>query len=447
MSLCHLCLKAKNHIRQEYLCPVCEGLTRHLGLSHNIQPFWLRIPAFFAYPFNPSTLFYIAGLVVLTVVAVLFPVGGVLVFVFVLYAILKYAFSILEHTARGHLHAPDSGMSHLAKNTHLPLKQMMLLLSLSALIWATQHFVSPTLGIVLGLFLLLMLPASTMLLGVTGNLLQAANPWSLVQMISAIGLSYALLTVLILLISSMGWVIEQSIQAGLPLLLGLPLGIAVMSYFVVANFHLLGYVIYQFHDTLGYNASEAFDPEGEETDAPHPVDPIHQEVLIVLSERGYPEAKDRLKKKILSEPNNIQLHHFCHQFMLEHHDETAIPRHAQQYIPLLIADGQQELVLVIARRCFHSNPEFKLKHAANALQLGQIAYDKADFKLALKVFTLFRQQFPGHKGTVNTQFLCAKIYAQHRGDKRQAKMIMRSLVGRHSNHSRIDEMKAFLAEL
>jgi len=448
IDLCHLCLKTQNQVREEFLCPVCENLTAHLGFNHNIQPFWLRIPAFFIYPFNASTMFYIAGLMLITFIGILFPVVGVLIVVFVFYAIFKYGFAVLEHTARGHLQPPDSGMGHVDKNNRLPLKQMLLLLSMGGLVWVTYAFVSPEVSLILAIFLAFMWPASTMLLGVTGNFFQAANPLSLLNMVSAIGFSYGLLYLLLLVISSFGWVLKYGIQSGLPLLIGLPLGVAVIGYFVVANFHLLGYVIYQYHEALGYNANQAFDEApAEALPSVHSVESIQQEVDIVLSEHGYAAAKQRLKKKILSEPNNLEIHHYCHQFMLDHQDEPGIPRHAQQYIPLLIAQGMDDLMLTIARRCLQIKPKFKLKHASDALLVGKIAYDKADFDLALKVFTLFRQQFPGHKENVDTQFLCAKLYAQQLGDTAKAKMIMRSLVGRHSRHAKIEAMKAFLAEL
>ncbi|MBT5228987.1 MAG: DUF4013 domain-containing protein, partial [Methylococcales bacterium] len=359
-------------------------------------------------------------------------------FIFILYAIVKYAFAVLEHSARGFLTPPDSGLGHLTKNNWIPLQYIVVLGAFLAIIWAVWTYLTLGLAIITAASLLYLMPASIMLLGVTGNSIHAIHPIALLDVTRAIGANYLLLWLMMVVIALADGLIGLAIEQGLPTLIGLPSGFFISSLLLIANFHLLGYVVYQYHETLGYDVDQDFTEDEDDLPSTHSADAIRQEIHILLEKGDYETAKKRLKHKIIKEPNNLEIHHFCHQFLTEQNDRPGIPRHAQQYLPLLLAAKENNQAINVIKLSYAINPDYKIKDANIALKLAQLAIAQHEKGLATTILSHYRTHYPGDKNMVEAQFQYAKLLHEFHHDTAQAKMILRSLIGRHSQHPKIE---------
>ena len=73
------------------LCFSCGGEVDSLGVGNTIPPFWERIPQFFVYPARLDALMYL-GMLSIASVVIFVPLFGILLYLALSYAILKYAF-------------------------------------------------------------------------------------------------------------------------------------------------------------------------------------------------------------------------------------------------------------------------------------------------------------------------------------------------------------------
>ena len=49
---------------------------------------------------------------------------------------------------------------------------------------------------------------------------------------------------------------QALVASVMPLFIGIPLFYCIAHYAIIATFHLMGYLIYQYHDVLGYEPEE-----------------------------------------------------------------------------------------------------------------------------------------------------------------------------------------------
>src|SRR5512135_3023030 len=174
------------------------------GSAASIEPFWQRIHKFFTLPLDRAVLTRIGALSVAGVIALaaffLGPLGALLGIV-ALFALLvvgaRYGFKIIERSSRGFLEPSDYPLSDDdLVSPYLPYKFVAmnfvfgLLLGLATVLTRASEFF--TLLVWFALFVVV-IPAATMRLVITGSLRAALNPSELVALIRRIGKPYAAL--------------------------------------------------------------------------------------------------------------------------------------------------------------------------------------------------------------------------------------------------------------
>ncbi len=89
LDLCPQCVKKGETNSHDRVCFSCHGEVDSLGVGNTISPFWERIPKFFVYPARIDSLMYL-GMLSLASVIVFVPLFGILLYLAISYAILKY---------------------------------------------------------------------------------------------------------------------------------------------------------------------------------------------------------------------------------------------------------------------------------------------------------------------------------------------------------------------
>ena len=107
-----------------HLCPKCMIEADWIGASNLIEPFWNRLPRFFAYPFALQPLLLI---LVLTVLSTLLSGPGLirgLIGLILWGVLLTYSYAALKSTARGDLIPPKIDGATLSEDFYQVFKQL-----------------------------------------------------------------------------------------------------------------------------------------------------------------------------------------------------------------------------------------------------------------------------------------------------------------------------------
>lgn len=250
----HFCSQCVKPNFDKNPCPICRKELESQGIGNTITPFWERFPRFFSYPATTEILIFLTVISVFSLVVMV----SNLLYILLTFFVLKYGYVILTHTAEGDLSPPTISASDLGKANNLPFQQIVVFLLMLFIV--TQAFALGTaIGIIVFLFVLLSVPASVMVLAIDKNLFKAINPLILMGIMSRVGRSYFVLYVLLLLLSTGGNIVESLLAPILPFWLFIIVATFASSYFTLIMFNMMGYLIYQYHEELGFDGVQEFD--------------------------------------------------------------------------------------------------------------------------------------------------------------------------------------------
>ncbi|MGR8934548.1 MAG: tetratricopeptide repeat protein [Gammaproteobacteria bacterium] len=429
-------------------CPICLESLQSLGIGNSIKPFWERIPAFFVYPAKADALIYITVLSLLNMVFLLSPFAGIAVFTLTSYALLLYAFKCLNHIARGNMQAPGVLVDYEVVRFSLIFKQLAVyLLTAVALVFAARFFGIPGL-IVAGIFFLLGIPASTMLLAINGSILDAVNPVAILRTMTTIGWPYFVLYVFLLLMLG-GHGMLQNFAAELisPFLL-LPVSLFLQSYFSVAMYAMMGYVIYQYHEELGFNEVQEVEDDPRKKVTGLSADPLLNEVYILNIEGMQDAAIKRLQAAIKENPKP-EYYTKLLKLLQSTARKTDLCRYGQNYLQLLLNNESIPRVkrlheaAGIYADCINADPAFGLQDPEMVFDLGEAAYQNRQFDACLTILNGYHKRFPQSELLPHAYLTVAKVLVDHKQEDAQAKQILEVLLKRYPEHAVAAQVKEY----
>ena len=256
-SLCPQCISKRysGHLKEQtyFFCSKCNVEVKEHDLSQVIPPFWSRLHKFFLYPLSSrQSIGLIAGL---SVLATFFSKPGLftLIFQFAVWSVMvKYAFECLKYSAEGRFQPPPLNSRVLFDNYGIVVKQIVLFFALFLIFGVGAAKGGPVFMILFVLFCAIGLPAMLIILIMNESVLQALNPVMVLGMISRIGGMYFLLLFFLLLLTAapaaLGYAVIQHLPAGMQTFLF----IVAKNYYTVITYHMMGYVILQYHHRLDY---------------------------------------------------------------------------------------------------------------------------------------------------------------------------------------------------
>ena len=408
-----------------------------------IKPVWQVIPQFFRYPFSGRVL---PTLVVVSLGAVftLIPILGFFVWLLLWAMLFKVSYEILVSTAQGEMSGPPEVTS---MSGGIMFKHIGLLIGLGlAYVFLAGFVGAPAFALLLGVFMLIALPAAVMTLAMTDSLLRALNPVMWVEIMRRTGLAYLLTSVFLLLM-----LLSQT-QAGnllLPLVGGSALLFSVVSmfisaYFMAASFHLMGYLLYQHHEDLGIEI-KARTPLSRPQDQENS---LLEEARALNASGRAGEAVDLLRREIESKGAEVRVHDYYRDLLRQRGEQQALVDHGRAYVPVLLhAAENPDKALEVARECLRIERNFEPSDPADIRTLAQRAFDQRQHDLVLQLTSGFAKRHPGHWHVVDNYLLAARSLIEGKGDVEKGRSLLAQLRQRFPDHPLADQVAELEASL
>lgn len=438
---CKDCIPLPKRMGEQPVCPICKTPLSAISIANSIPPFWKQIPSFFAYPFKLENLFYILFMTTASLL-VFIPIAGKVLGVVWVISLLKYGYTILEHTALGNLEPPS--ITNKGQN-YAPYKQLVIFTLIFGLVFAINILLGPLAGIVAYIALLISIPASVMALAMSGSLFFALNPANWARLIGAVGWPYGLLYIFLHFLSDGTGFLIQFLLPILPTVAVLIIFSLLTSYFTLVMFHLMGYVIYQYHDKLGITQVKEY---AQSNSPKQPIiDELESTVNILVSEGKMDQALERLRTDLRH--SGVISHHLkFHKLLLLAEDTEELATHGITLINLLLANGQKNNALTVMAECAEKVPNFHLEDGTKAYELAEAAFEQNRFQEAsLRILKGFSQRYPKHKLIPNAGFLAAKILCEYKLQDTVAISLLSQLLKEYPDHELVDEMEEYVLML
>ena len=403
-------------------------------------PYRQRWPEILVYPMQPGALSTIVAVAVAHLVTLL-PIGF-FVDLFVWAAFFKYAFEVLRWSANGRAAAPE--ISFTVSDWTARYAMLLLVLAEVSISLLTLYYGS-VVGITLGLVLTLALPAMIMILAIDEDFVRALNPFAWAALAIRLGATYFLLVGVFVAAVFVQSVVAATVGAHLPVFVTLFIVYCVANYLMIANFHLIGWVIHEQADELGYTGHI------ELMSAP-PKEAGPDEHIVASARRRAAEgdvdgAIALLRDEIAVRPEAIALHEEYRHWLKQTDAQSELLANSKHYIGALLACGAEPTALDVARESFALDAGFALDKADDVTRLGAAAAAAGQSQLALNLLGGFHKRFRNHADIARNYLLAARLMAERMNREMQARALLQQIKIVLPHDPLIPEVDAYLAFL
>ena len=400
-----------------------------------IVPFWNRLREISFYPAHPHALLTIGVLAVCHLVGYL-PFGFIFD-LFVWIALYKYAFECLRATADGRLEPPEIAVSveDSLGWDQIKLQAIFLLLNVAAFL-----LLGPIGGTIVTIVLAVALPGAIMSLAMDQNLLLALNPGTWFAILARMGWPYLAVAALYFVFTVSEHTAQAFVTPMLPPVISEIVFYFIANYVIVATFHLMGYLIYQYHEEVGY------EPAAAAPTLQRIADP-DQALLDEAAQRvrdGQPEAAaDVLRAEIRGRGGSEGVHAQYRKILgvLGRRDELLA--HDREWIGVLLAQDKDRRAVDVARECLDLEPAFELANPDDVARVAQKAVDVGSTQVALKLLSAFIKAHPRHCDVPRNALLAARVLAERMGKDDVAKKLLDQVTERFPNDALAPEIAVY----
>ena len=422
-----------------------------MGAANLIDPFWNRLPKFFVYPFHLQPILLMVGIAMVELFVLQYGPLGTIIRIVLWGTLFNYSFSALKSTARGDLVPPRVGIQTISKDYHQVFKQ----LGIYFVIFFTFSRLASTVGLLPALLFLvlalLFVPAMVIVLVTTNSLFQALNPLMFIRLAMRIGRGYLLMYFFLFLLGLAPAVLGRYLVTVLPLSLSyLLLGMA-KSYYTIISYHLMGYVILQYHEAIGYEVDyETFrDPELERrnTQNKNKENPILKQVNVLVTEGKLDEAIDLIKQQTqASGILDLQLSERYYNLLKIKKRTDDQLEHGIAHLDLLTQHNEKTKACQVYAWCISHDSNF-LASPVTLFKIGEWLNEKGKSKAALGAYNRLIKSYPDNELVPESYFCTARIFSDTLMEPEKARKILSGLISKYPNNEIIPEARLYLSTL
>lgn len=403
-------------------------------------PLHERWPQAFGYPLQPAALTTIIAIAVAHMVQFV-PALGTVLDLLVWASFFQYAFEVLRWSANGRAEAPEIA---LTVSAGVGRYAVALAILISALIMLTNFFFGHIAAFVVGALLMSALPAIMMILALEEGLVRALNPLVWLMIASRIGRSYLLLAGLFIGALFVQSIVALMLEPLVPGFVAVPLVYFVVGYLMIANFHLIGSVIHEHRDELGYSGHLELQDEVPHTDKSRAILDAARARAATGDTRG---AATLLREELAAHADLLPVHEEYRHWLREDGDKAELAAHGKKYIPALLAQNQDRRAVDVARECQLLDPAFALDKAEDVTRLAHAAADAGQTQIALGLLAGFHKRFRNHPDIGRNYLLAAKLWAERMNKEMQARAMLNQIKVAFPDDPVIPQVDAYLAFL
>ncbi|MDG2524507.1 hypothetical protein P6166_03925 [Stenotrophomonas sp. HITSZ_GD] len=380
------------------------------------EPFWSRVRAITFYPLQGAALWSLLALTLCTLLGVVPGIGWIFSLVTWL-AVYRYAFEILRHTANGHPGAPEYALE-LGDGAVIRLFALSLLViaGLIAVAFLTRSvgMLLLTIGVIA-----LMQPGMVISLALDGSLRRALNPLVPLDLALRIGWPYLAAFCLLFVIQISTMLAGKWLRAYLPPEVSSVAFNFVAIWGLFSTFHLLGYLVYQYHEVLG------FEPEAlQDTRRADPDQRLLDEAEGHVRD-GHPrEAREALRGAIRGRAVSLGVHELYQRLLRKEGPSPELHDHAQQYISRLIAEKQERRALSLLREMLETDPDFTPAQVEQAIALVDRARMAGQHQLTVDALRAMVRKWPRHEAAAQWALDAALLLAERYGRDEEARALL-----------------------
>lgn len=438
---------------------MCKRELISLGSANVIRPFWTRLRDFFLYPLHPAPLVVLIALTVLSFLILQVPGWNYRIdFLFwriprntlfllpLLFVFLKYAQSVLEDTARGHLKPRPLSGEQLTENGLIVFKLLGILLVFYLIEFSVLDLFGRAGQHVIVFILAFATPAAIMVLAMEDNLFNALNPAMVGSVIMRIGTPYIILFLLFYLLHIARDTMFGLVVGVVDRSLAATVFIFVAMYFYLIMFNMMGYLLYQHHEELGFSidvdVEEYADKKHKTAEAE--VSPELRAVEILIHEGKTEEAIRQLQGVVRNSPTDLEARERLLKLLRLTGNNELHAQAGHAYIAYLMSENKLAQAAKVYQACYEFDKNFKPEKANERVELGKFLRQNGQARLAMTVLNNLHKDFPTYDNVPQAYLMVAQMLCEQFNEDARARQVLEFLLQNYAAHPMADAVRDYL---
>ena len=455
-NLCPACVTRRNQEgyaegRVLHLCPKCYLPVEWIGVGNLIDPFWKRVPKIFAYGFYPQPLIFLS---VIAAITAFFSGPGFFNFlVLTMFGlmILKYSFETLKSTASGDLKPPRISTQTVSADIRPVLKQVAIFVIIAVVEVTLANAFGPFVLQPVDFIIAFFVPSMIMILVSSGSLLHAINPVAFVTLVFRIGWGYPLMFVFLYFLRQAPLLLSSLVLRFVPPGLHLSLMMFFVGFYTIIIYHLMGYVILQYHEEIGYQVDQDdFRDPAAEAKAPRQSDPDAQvlnAVTPLFQEGKLDEALALIMEMTaVTGIKGINLADRYYTLLKMKKKFPEMLKHAENYLGLLAAANNRSRALKVYIECSKLKPDF-LPAGTVLFKLAGWLNEMGKSRQAIATYSRLVKSYPEHQLVPKAFYRMAQVFQDRLMKPDHARKILASVKKKYPDHEIIPHVESYLTNL
>jgi len=292
-------------------------------------------------------------------------------------------------------------------------------------------------------------------LATSKSLLAALNPVSSITLATRIGGSYLLMCLfLLLLLFAPGYVLSH-VGGAMAQWLRLFVSYAASLYYTVICYNLMGYVILQYHEAIGYEVDVAdLVEQGEafkDADSPPPKERETAESVITRSETLIKTGRTDDALWVMENwlrtkgPDNDVSERYYNLLKITRKGPEMLS-YAKKHLDLLAAVGEKNAACAVYKECMSCDPEFAPSPEV-LFKVGQWQIDTDDPRSGAETLVRFLKANKDHGLVPNAYFSLARSLHEKLNNSARADQIMKNIIQKFPHHDLAVHAQRYLAEM
>ncbi len=391
-------------------CFLCNKPLQQIGRQIAQDPFWKILSHFMQYPVSRDAMVVVAAIAAACAILPASWVGiGIAIALGIPLGALAAA--IIDYTANGRMRIPEAKVLQQGEN-YAKGAQMWLVFAAAM---AALGFCFIKFGMLQGagiaLLAWLFLPAFLTMVFLDGNILSPLfGVTRLINAILSIGVDY-LLAALFLFSGFLGVSLVASILYDLlPGFLSFPLSAMAVGWFWLMMTHLLGYLVCQHREALGYVSPANDEASLRQRRSRRPEE--ERRLAVWMREGKFDKVVGHYKLKLEKQPGLMPLNEQYERLLsaLDRKEEQL--EHGAKFIDLLMKNQQEYRVIDVFKRYRALDPAFRPATAQCTWEVAKMLVENEQPKLALNLLIDQHKRTPTWPGLVEAYLFVARLLKQ-----------------------------------
>ncbi len=365
--------------------------------------------------------------------------------------LMKYSFAAMGATAKGALIPPNVDLKALSENANQAFAPVILTVIMVFL----GFFLVGTSGVFIGATFLILsfisLPSMIMSYMAGGSIFHALNPVLFINLMLRIGWPYLLMVFFLFLLLLAPNALVFALGTHIPVAGQRFLFSLANSYYTIIFYHLMGYVLLQFHQQIGYSVTqEDFIYSSESQGEIEPVEMdkatgILTKIEFLAKEGKYDEALSHIKKEAAGEITSPMLSkQYFKLLKLKNDPELSI--HSEPHLKLMISENDKVDSCNAFLTCLANKTAINLT-APSLIKLGGWLNESGNPKESISAYNKIISEQPESNLVPMAYFRAACILYEKLDNKVKAGKIMKLLQSKYPMHDIIPLVNNYLKQI